>query len=142
MIFIVYHPYTAVYFISTKALTMKNQEWTPTCLFLSIFMLYSGWFWITHVFNLLFNKLHLQQSHRCQLLLLELGIFPVNLVNCCGGGFTAGVNCDHCVFIQSAFKKYRAIMLNWAAEKLLCLQKFPVFSSFIMVMSEIFSKTI
>ncbi len=39
---------------------MKNQEWTPTCLFLSIFLFYSGW-WIIHVINL-FNKLHLYHS--------------------------------------------------------------------------------
>ncbi len=31
---------------------MKNYERTPTCLFLSIFLFYSGWFWITHVVNL------------------------------------------------------------------------------------------
>jgi len=58
--------------VSQKS-TMKNQEWTPTYLFLSIFMFYSGWFWITHVFSLLFNKLHLYYSkaHRIQLFLLE-----------------------------------------------------------------------
>jgi len=36
--------------------------WKPTCLFLSIFMFHSEWFWNSHVSSLFFNKRHIENS--------------------------------------------------------------------------------
>jgi len=41
---------------------MKNQELTPTSLFLSILIFHSACFCVTHVFSCLFNKLHLYNN--------------------------------------------------------------------------------
>jgi len=43
-------------------LFLINRKWTPTSLFLGIFIFHFAWFWVTHVHNLHFNKLHLYSS--------------------------------------------------------------------------------
>ncbi len=50
----------------------KDQEWTPTYLFLSFFIFHSTWFKIPVVFTLLFNILHLYGSMSCRSLLFHL----------------------------------------------------------------------